>query len=490
MADITYFEAGYIDRSYFTYVADAQADLTVTSSINCEAAVSHTYEPQGQTAGTRPRIVSTYNNPQFSTSIYKWGTASLQVSGNNGISIQPSNDFATWTTIDTWIRISETNSLKVIAFYDAPSLPGNGNWSLAISGDYLTFTDPGAGATYFWANNRLTPNAFNHIRLVRSGTTITLWINGVQTTPSYSEGTIRTSYSDTTGSLYIGTWSLSNPGSSTFYIDDFFVTNYTITGGTIPLTEWKLNSQSNVEMLFHFNQDYVDDTSILGQVSASLSSHATLTANIGRLTNSGTITLTSTSTLTAIESKLDQFSINLTSQSTQTTITNRIRKVSANLLSQSSVIINAVEKENNQAQLSAQSSITINANRIRQGNANLTAFASEVTIGIRIEHVIANLQSNTSLTANIVKFNGTLINCRATSSMAINSCKIANAISHLQSQFILTGNLNSYGTIKQAQINLSSYFTETVYINKSHIDTTLSWVIPYEDRDWAIATEI
>jgi hypothetical protein len=165
--------------------------------------------------------LETVGNAQISTSVVKYGTGSLAFDGSGdwlSIAGTPNLAFGTGNfTIELWAyRLSGTNNGLFQLSTTAGGFKNNDVNNLALA--YAS-----GGITYYANNNSYVPsttvsnNQWDHLALVRSGTTTTLYFNGV----SVSSITDSTNYTGThlvVGGYYDTTYVWNG------YIDDLRIT--------------------------------------------------------------------------------------------------------------------------------------------------------------------------------------------------------------------------------------------------------------------------
>jgi hypothetical protein len=172
---------------------------------------------------TAKNVLETVGNAQISTSVKKYGTGSLAFDGTGdylkylGTSTAGlgSGNF----TIEFWINAPSLNDKFILA------LRGGMSGSPHVTTGGFGGTTVGA---LRWASNAgeilsgttvITDNTWHHCAIVRNGSTITLYVDGV----SRGSGTDTTSFEGNGGQIYIG---YNNLGGNDFtgYIDDLRIT--------------------------------------------------------------------------------------------------------------------------------------------------------------------------------------------------------------------------------------------------------------------------
>jgi len=164
--------------------------------------------------------LETVGNAQISTSVKKYGTGSIAFDGSGDWLVTPYNpnwilsgDF----TIECWLYWTAHGSYGGIVGC------ANSNTGSAISaGWYLDFNSTsnnlqfeGQGGVSVVTTNVIPSSQWVHIAVVRSGSTITHYLNGV----ANGSGTSSTSFNSATYPLYVGV-DRGNTSTLTGYIDD------------------------------------------------------------------------------------------------------------------------------------------------------------------------------------------------------------------------------------------------------------------------------
>jgi hypothetical protein len=173
--------------------------------------------------------LETVGAAQISTSVVKYGTGSLYINASTAGTdyfVQPSSEsvnFATGNfTIEFWMNPTSTTtnwatgSLATIMDTDAPVGTGTTWWVVHQNNAAISFASN--SATILTSSSVLSANVWQHVAIVRNGSTVTIYVDGT------SAGSV--TYSTTIGSnrrLIIGT----QLGSSRWYkgyLDDIRIT--------------------------------------------------------------------------------------------------------------------------------------------------------------------------------------------------------------------------------------------------------------------------
>ncbi len=201
-----------------------------TTNVNTSFAASATsllcnFTNAGVVDSTADNVFETAGNAQISTTQSKFGGSSMYFDGTGdylrGV-YSPNMILAGDFTIECWINFSaHQNYGGIISFANGNTLaaPTSG-WALVFyqTTDRLYFE--AGGGVGIQATNAVTANQWNHVAVVRSGSTITHYLNGVANGSGTSSATFTPL---TTDNFVIG----SNRGfdsSMTGYLDDIRIT--------------------------------------------------------------------------------------------------------------------------------------------------------------------------------------------------------------------------------------------------------------------------
>jgi hypothetical protein len=163
--------------------------------------------------------VETVGNAQVSTAVTKYGNASMYFGGNQALLFPGSSipgGAGSAFTVEFWINAPSVNSLTIMR--------ANGNASslgLSTSASGQLIVSNTFAADFYTSTSTLSPNVWTHVAIVRNSSNLyTVYFNGV------SAGTAVT-YATSIGTatqIYIA-YNTYTTGYSTFYLDDFRVTN-------------------------------------------------------------------------------------------------------------------------------------------------------------------------------------------------------------------------------------------------------------------------
>jgi hypothetical protein len=173
---------------------------------------------------TAKNILETIGDAKISTSVYKYGTGSVVFDGTDDrllIPTSPNLAFGTGNfTIEAWVN--RTASGSVTHFIDFRGSNNNGSnpvfyWQ---TNNYLYYTnDNSSGDNQIQSSNAITSSSgWVHVAIVRSGTTLTVYVNGV------ASGSVTYSTNVLGGNpVTIGN-RFNNSGAYAGYIDDLRIT--------------------------------------------------------------------------------------------------------------------------------------------------------------------------------------------------------------------------------------------------------------------------
>lgn len=148
-----------------------------------------------------PKTVTAVGAAALTTTNPKFGTAALGNAGgtNSRANIAANSAWAFGTnnfTIALWCRTASINGLLIGQFTNTA-----GAWALYYGGATLVYASRYANTNVFNRAVTLFNNGWNHVAVTRSGTTATLYINGVQ---NGATATDAANYGASGIDLYIG----------------------------------------------------------------------------------------------------------------------------------------------------------------------------------------------------------------------------------------------------------------------------------------------
>jgi hypothetical protein len=376
---------------------------------------------------------TTSTNIDFSSSEKKYGTHSLQfkTTGYNVLSsgleitnnrIESNQDFVfeIWakqegdnTSADDEILIALTNTATSASVPSDYNNPGSFPWFyIGADGDYIAakFRNFGTG-NYIEVrgdsptdlNNSVWNSNWQHIVFRRyNGNTVELRVNNVSIdTVSYS-GAIGGSTSSATG---IGQLFLTNniqvPSNSDMFYDGL---HFQI--GTSTYTGYSSNPAGSgteyTRVLNNFDNNFDDDLGLTLEASASITSQASTSAQIGGVFLS-TATANSEATVTANVEALLGADSTLTTQATVTATATRIQQGASSTSSAVTVSVDAVKTTDVNSTQSSEFTTQIDGGAIRNAIGDFDSIATQLTAASKIGDFFINADSQFATTATAVK---------------------------------------------------------------------------------------
>lgn len=174
--------------------------------------------------------VTAGGNAQLDTAQAKWGASSLLLDGSGDyISIPDNPDFDFGTgdfTIEFWLRWNSTSGFQTI--YDH-GYTGSGALLLQTGNGDGRFIIYANGSSVFQESDALGAGVWGFYQLVRSGTTLTLYRNGV------SKGSVTNSTSFAAAAdLCFGAQLTSGLNNFNGWVDDVRITKGVVRSSTVP----------------------------------------------------------------------------------------------------------------------------------------------------------------------------------------------------------------------------------------------------------------
>jgi hypothetical protein len=163
--------------------------------------------------------LETVGNAQISTSVVKYGTASMYFDGSgdglNGV-ISPLFDFGSGSfTVEFWANCVSTSGTGffVSCWDNSGGSDANSSWLIRLdSGNVITHFMQGSGTYNTLTSTALSTNTWFHFAWVKNGTTQTMYINGT----SVASGTVTGSMNTVIRSLKVG-----YQGAATNYLNGY-----------------------------------------------------------------------------------------------------------------------------------------------------------------------------------------------------------------------------------------------------------------------------
>jgi hypothetical protein len=183
------------------------------------------YTNAGIIDNTAKNVLETVGGVSVSTVLSKWGGSSMLFNGTTGYlvsqdSVEQNFSFGTGNfTVEFWINTASLSAEQAV--FDTQTLGGAASRTTSFvlvvttSGTFRIYTNSAYSSA---TSNSITINTWNHIAMVRSGSTINIYVNGV------SGVSITNSTNFSTSSCVIGRYADSATSFLNGYLDDLRVT--------------------------------------------------------------------------------------------------------------------------------------------------------------------------------------------------------------------------------------------------------------------------
>ena len=384
----------------------------------------------------RPRIYTQVGTPTLSTTIKKFGAASLMATPSSYIYTPHTTDWNNWATVDLWFNLDQQSSGGFVP------LVSRGNWEIAVlphqPGKFQIYVD--VNDTGGWQSTIITglSATWVHLRVLRQATFpyFRVSVNGIELSSSVNY--LTTSVLSGTGNLLIGHNAVAWTGTNTeVYIDELLITDEILPASfTPPTSAWAPSDQSQIQLLSHYNINYTDDVSITQSASATLSSTTSIIATADASIKEGLSNQIVNATLTANAGRLSEGIANLTVTATQSIVAYRIQ--------------NAISDQQ------AITSISTIIGSIKQFDSiQYSLFAPSIICQAQLAG-IALLESNFNQVTEASKTTDTQSNSNSEFSIIINTTVTAGLASELLSSF--TETVTAY-KIQTALVDISTIAT-------------------------------
>ncbi len=372
----------------------SSASMTVSGGLlqNQQASVSATASltVTGFITNKRPRQTIAYNSIATTTADKILGTHSLYKDASNKyLEVLASTDFNIGSGVDFAISFyfkPTTGTGKILRAYDPAA--ARDVWSFTNNGSSVRFSY-WTGSTTLNIDLSRTVVGWSFFGVTRSGSNLTFeFENGVG---AYSSQTVTLSGAISSGTpvIQIGIPSTSALG----YFDEFAMAKGTTT--YVPTTGGKLDT---TQFLFHFDGNFIDDTSGTAQAQAQLSSAATVSVSAAKVTVASA-SLSSTATETVTAQATVNFSVLISALAFQTSVVGRLQSDVADLDSAFTLSATVARTKDASANLSADCALTVTIDDLSLFNANLSASASLSAQANTTSSASSAITSTASLTA-------------------------------------------------------------------------------------------
>ena len=176
------------------------------------------------------------------TTIKKFDTSAVQFANNaSNVNCPTSADFKLPGdfTMEFWLYQNNVGIDQIMGFGDAYA---SGGWSLRLSNGTLQFYIETGGSQYLLISAAITDNVFTHVAIERSGSAVTLFVDGVVAATASNAGSIAAS---TTSVFRVGGGPPDSSDASV-RIDDLRITKgvarYGGVGFSVPTSAYPLSA--------------------------------------------------------------------------------------------------------------------------------------------------------------------------------------------------------------------------------------------------------
>jgi len=289
--------------------------------------------------------------------------------------VQNGSTFSNFGTVDFWYYASGLAYGKI--HFGTPEL-----FSINLNESFIEIL---VNDNRTNVSSALTANQWNHIRIVKSGTNLSIYSNGTRrfnSTASFTQ----------TGLFLEGPLILDE-----LLVTDDLLTDPSMTSLTPPSGPYQ--NTANTKLLLHFDGTFEDDVSIIQLAEATLTANVSITA-VGSRTLDSQANLSSASNVTAEITVLIDSAATLSSQGFVMAVVAKKVDELAELTATTSLTANAGKSIENISELDCQSNINAAATRIQQAESAITGAFNAVVEATQFEGLAAlTLTAPASLSA-------------------------------------------------------------------------------------------
>lgn len=451
----------YIDSKYF--IIDNQGYYTATSLGGSETTLTHPGYTIGEAVSNDWNknnigggiLLTNLNNgsiikyePTSATNPTKYTDSNFEQVPGLYISRGDNTDFSDWQTIDYRYKPSSSNSFFRIEQYNG----GVTNWGLYHAYNQMAVID--SNGTTYSGTTHWNQGAYNHIRIIKSGGKITVWLNGNRSnihnttfsTSSSSQPVILRSQSTNNANLV-----------DELLISDDALSSHSDTTITVPTAAYE--NGTNTDLLVHFDNDLTDDSRFSSTVDpeATLNVVSSVVANTGG-SFFGAANITASASVSADVEKLVETSSNLSSQfSAQATVT-RIHPLSSSFNVQADILATVSKTAVFDSSQNSTFTTTIDGNAVRDADCDFDAIATQLTAVSKIGDFLINADVTASLTATAIATASAQATLESAVSLSVSETLFKSYEATLQT----TATVNCVNNVVvDPAASLSSAFTQT-----------------------------
>lgn len=398
-----------------------------------------------------------------------------------------------WKTIDFWVYIETTVPLfsqyPILSQWDGE----NKQWSIYLEAQdsgrepYVRFSSFDGTNSYFGStpspsgSGTALAGQWNHVRMVASGTTGAIYLNGVRS----STFTVPTQW-PSSGTLNVGRlgngYESSLARQSAYWLDEVMINSTAINSPsltTIPVPTERWVNNTDIMLLLHLDYNYLDDNAAPITADSPLAAISTVQATAGRI-RPGQAQLTSTATVTAQLIRVQQAQITLQAFASQLSTSGKIvsgravlssafvqsiqalrqRGISQTLTAQAQVITTAQVIRRAQVSIQAQAQLTTAGNKIRNVQANLTVQAFELAVAQRTGQGLVDITARFGLQVQAIKTAQVASGLATLSQLVAQADKLRNAQAQLASATALTADVRKFKEVPAALASSSAMLAQ------------------------------
>jgi hypothetical protein len=346
------------------------------------------------------------------------------------------SDLSNFATVDFWLRTIHNDNKTLLTFQ------GQGSDPVIMRATNIIFSPGFSGFT------ALSTNTWHHVRISRSGSTTSTYLNGQR-------------FANSTSTVWPTNAELRIGHSNGFYIDELLVsdqllTDPSVTSFTVPSVPWV--SDSNTDLLVHFDNSFADDSKFDPVAAAALAASFTVTAAIDGNLKIASAAVNSTVTVAATANKLVEGSASAESSSTVTVTATRVRSAASALSVDSalSVEVEVIAIIESSAELSSEFAHTTIVNRIRPASSALNCEFTQTATISHIEGADLLAFAESQVITDITVIRTTPVAVSASITQSATAVKVTDVNSELLTSVTQT---TIAGFNKSAEIIISDAFT-------------------------------
>jgi hypothetical protein len=309
----------------------------------------------------------------YSSNLTSWSIDDIEnvenVPGYIDYSRDNNTDYNSWGTIDFWLYSYGTANSKII---EQPSNSSQRYGLLMNLGS--NFTGVTCGDVNLFASSSISAG-WNHVRITRSGSNISLYTNGARRATSSSYSVVNSTYP----LRFFGS-GLGAANIDEFLITEDVLTNPSDTSYTQPTAQY--TNTANTDLLLHFNGNFEDDSDLPKTqiASAALSSEFTQVAIGDGLLRNYSADISAQSQLVGNAIATIGLDAVLSSEFALTAVGEELpEEAEATLVSEFTQTVEGAVTRTTSSDISSQSTQTADATRIQQGASAFDSIATQLT---------------------------------------------------------------------------------------------------------------